>query len=339
MSMFIEPHAFFVLKIMVPFMLLTFNSYLLASILLSWVSFAGLWRLFLMFTKLYKDISSRMAIMILFIPSVVFWGSGILKDTITLSASCWFIYSLYNSFIIKNKRLRYLIILFISGYFIYAVKPYILFALLPGGIIWIVYDYIVKIKNRFFKYSFIPLVYLISIGGGYLILKAIGEFEIKDLIIEASIKQNDLKRSEYKGNSFDIGSYSDINGAINIAPEAIVAGLYRPFIWESKNGVMFLSGTENLVYLTLTFLILIRIRFLRLLRILFDNPLLLFCLSYSILFALILGLSTSNFGALVRFKIAFLPEFLISLIILNYYMKHRSATKPFDKELNSKSKS
>ncbi len=335
MHMFIEPKSFFLVKILVPFMLLSFQSFVLCTIILSWASFAGIWRLFLMFTNVYKTISRNLAIAILFIPSVVFWGSGMLKDTVTLSASCWFIYALYFTFILKIKRFRYSIILLISAYVIFAIKPYILFALLPGVIIWVVYDKVVTLKKKVIKYLFIPLVYLVSFGTGYLVLSQIGDFDIKHLINEASIKQTDLKRVEYKGNSFDIGSYSNVNGAISLAPEAIIAGLYRPYIWEAKNIVMFLSGIENLVYLGLTIFILSRIRFLRLLKILFDNPLILFCLSYSILFALIIGLSTSNFGALVRFKIAFLPEFLGTLVILNYYMKNKGVTKMEEQDMEN----
>ncbi len=327
LNMFIEPKSFFLVKILVPFMFLSFQSYVLCTILLSWASFTGIWRLFLIFTDVYKKATFHLAISILFIPSVVFWGSGILKDTVTLSASCWFIYALYYAFIVKTKRFKYFIILLISGYIMFAIKPYILFALLPGVIIWILYDKLLIIKNKLLKYSFIPLVYVLSFGGGYLVLSSIGDFDIKNLVNEASIKQADLKRAEYKGNSFDIGSYTTVDGAVSLSPKAIIAGLYRPYIWESKNIVMFLSGLENSVYLGLTIFILSRIRFLRLFKILFDNPLILFCLSYSILFALIIGLSTSNFGALVRFKIAFLPEFLSALVILNYYMKNKKITK------------
>ncbi len=334
MYMFLEPKSFFLVKIIVPFMFLSFQSYVLTTILLSWASFAGIWRLFLMFSQMYKKTVFHLAISILFIPSVIFWGSGLLKDTVTLSASCWFIYALYHAFIIKQKKIKYFIILLISGYFILAIKPYILFALLPGVIIWVVYDKIKMIKMKLLKYSFIPLIYLISFGGGYLILSALGGFDLKSLVNEASIKQADLKRAEYKGNSFDIGSYNSVDEAVGLAPKAIISGLYRPYIWEAKNVVMFLSGIENLVYLGLTVFIISRIRFLRLLKILFDNPLVLFCLSYSVIFSLIIGLSTSNFGALVRFKIAFLPEFLSALVILNYYMKNKKVTTMDENDSN-----
>lgn len=324
-SMYFDTKTFFVIKMLIPFMAFSFQSYLLTTILFSWVSFIGIWRLYLMFTELYNKLHFQLAISILFIPSVIFWGSGILKDTITLSASCWFIYALYCSMIKKNKNWKSFLTLVVSGFVIFSIKPYILFALLPGVFIWVLYERIVKIHNKLLKYSIIPFVYLLSFIAGYAVLTAIGDFDIQELINEASVKQNDLKRVEYKGNSFDIGSYEPtIDGALKVSPSALLAGLFRPYLWEAKNIVMIFSGIENMFYIGLTLIIILRMKFIKLFRILFENPLVLFCLSYSILFALIVGLSTSNFGALVRFKIAFLPELLSALFILNYYMGRKT---------------
>jgi hypothetical protein len=54
-----------------------------------------------------------------------------------------------------------------------------------------------------------------------------------------------------------------------------------------------------------------------------DHPFVFFAFTYSVLFALLVGLSTSNFGALVRFKIAFLPFFYCALVILNGETKRK----------------
>lgn len=321
-SFFFDPNTFFVTKLLVPIMLISFKSFILTSIILSWVSFTGIWRLYLLFCRYYREFRFSLALAILFVPSAIFWGSGILKDSITLSASGWFIYSFHESFIAKQKKRRYLVYLFVSAYFIISIKPYILIALIPGAFIWFFHQKISKISNKFLKYSTIPFIYALSIFIGYMILLSLGTLDIQHLLQEAVIKQTDLKRAEYRGSSFDIGTYdATIAGALSVTPAAIIAGIYRPFVWEAKNIVMFLSGIENLFYLGLTLLILIKLRFFRIFNILFNNPLVLFSLSYSILFSLIIGLSTSNFGALVRFKIPFLPEFVSSLVIIYHLIK------------------
>lgn len=317
--MYYDSKTFLVSKLLVPFMLISFQSYMLTTILLSWVSFTGIWRLYLVFTSYYGKYYNQLAVTILFIPSSVFWGSGILKDTITLAAACWAIYCFYKLFVEKKSRIKYSVLLIIAVYIILTIKSYIFIALLPGAIIWLLYERILRIKNKLLRHSVIPLGFIISILIGFTLLSSMGNLDVEKLLTDASVKQTDLKRAEYRGNSFDIGMYEPtFVGALTVTPQALVAGLYRPFVWEAKNIVMIFSGLENFFYLILTIAIFSRFRLRRILRIIFENPLIIFSLSYSIIFALIVGLSTSNFGALVRFKIAFLPVFVSSLVVLYY---------------------
>jgi hypothetical protein len=77
----------------------------------------------------------------------------------------------------------------------------------------------------------------------------------------------------------------------------------------------------------MTILLLIRIKTFRLFKILFNNPLLFFSLSFAILFSFSVGLTTANFGALVRYKIPLLPFYISSLVILFYYMQNKKTDR------------
>ena len=92
-------NALFVSRLIVPLYFLSFGSYMVMSILLAWICYSGIWKLFLLFNEQFPQLQKQFAISILFIPSVVFWGSGLLKDTITISAVGWFTYSFYIFFI------------------------------------------------------------------------------------------------------------------------------------------------------------------------------------------------------------------------------------------------
>jgi hypothetical protein len=92
--------------------------------------------------------------------------------------------------------------------------------------------------------------------------------------------------------------------------------LFRPFIWDARNPVMVLSGLENLFMLLFTIYIVIKVKITTLLKSLFSNPLLIFSFLFAIFFAFSVGLTTSNYGALVRLKIPCMPFYLISLFIL-----------------------
>ena len=53
----------------------------------------------------------------------------------------------------------------------------------------------------------------------------------------------------------------------------------------------------------------------------FQNHLLTFSFFFSILFAYSVGLTTSNFGALVRYKIPCIPFFIATLFIMKHLKK------------------
>jgi hypothetical protein len=324
-NIFFEARGFFTSKLLTPFVFFGFNSYLISTMLLSLFSFFGIWRMYQLFYRYYPQYYKVMAISFLFFPSAVFWGSGFLKDTITFSGFCWFVSSIELGLISKKNIVKNCIRAFLAGYIVLLIKPYIIMASLPGLIVWLSHNRVVKFKNPILRNLAIPLVFAVSISAGVGLMSIFAEkldkFSLDKVLDTAVVTQRDLKRAEYKGHSFDIGEFdASISGVVNKFPVATVAGLYRPFIWESGNFVMFLSGVENLILLWLSVLPLFTLGPRRILKIFFDSPLLLFIFSYSILFAFSIGVSTSNFGALIRFKIAFAP-FLATMLYVFYKFK------------------
>jgi len=186
---------------------------------------------------------------------------------------------------------------------------------------WIFSERLYAIKNMAAKLIIVPLVIVASAGVGLGALKSfggvMGKFSV-DKVMETAINtQKDLKQDYYKGHAFDIGlTDATPTGILKKAPEAFIAGIYRPFLWESDTAVMLLSGLENTFILIITFYILRYIKFIAIYRRIIREPLLFFALTYSIFFAFMVGLTTANFGALVRFRIAYLPFFISSLFIM-----------------------
>ena len=80
--------------------------------------------------------------------------------------------------------------------------------------------------------------------------------------------------------------------------------------------VMLLSGLENLFILLLTLYVVFRFRFKVIWSLIKDYPLVLYSFVFAILFAFMIGVTTSNFGALVRFKIPLIPLYIGSLMVL-----------------------
>ncbi|HEV7232039.1 MAG TPA: hypothetical protein VGO45_11955 [Bacteroidia bacterium] len=324
-NIYFENRGFFMIHMVVPFVLLGFNSYLISSLLLSVASFVGIWRMYQVLVRYYPSLYRPLALGFIFLPTAIFWGSGILKDTFTLSGFCWFVSSIEMVFISKKKIFRNAIIAFVSGCIVLFIKPYIIMACIPGLIVWLFHERVRKIKNNLWRNLSLPFIFMMSLAIGASIMSFLGDkldkFALTKVLDTASVAQRDLKDESYHGNSFDIGNYdASLAGITSKFPVATIAGLFRPFVWEAKNFVMVLSGLENLILLYLFLYPIYKIGPRKIMRILFNQPLLLFLFTYSILFAFSIGISTSNFGALIRFKIAFAP-FMVAMLLVLYNNK------------------
>lgn len=325
--MFFDDKTRTVIKLCVPFILIGGKSYFIATFFLALATFGGLWRLYRMFLSHFPSYKRNLAIGILFMPSVVFWGSGLLKDSFTLAATCYFIVAT-NGFINKKQKIWSIIGMILSGAVILAVKPYILLILFPGTLVWYFYKRIQSIKNAYFRYILVPGIYVLIVGGSYGILTGLGDrlgkFAPDKAIQTAAVIQNDLKQDYYEGASFDIGTIEPtFFGVVKKFPPAVIAGLYRPFFWESRNAVMMLSGLENLFILSLTLYVFFAVRPRVTLGLIKQNPLLLYCIVFTLLFAFMIGVTTSNFGALVRFKIPLIPLYMASLAVVYSYVSEQ----------------
>jgi hypothetical protein len=316
-----DPNSFFVVRITSLIALFTFRSYIATTLILAWISYTGVWRLYKVFCDVFPEHYRQLALAILFIPSVAFWGSGLLKDTITLSGVGWYTYGFYKLFIRKEKYLLNIFILLLSSYFILAIKPYIFYALMPGSLIWLSIHLLKNLENPFIRRFTSPIILLISISVGYLFVDLIGrnmgKFSIDTILERAVITQQDLKREAYGTNSFDVGTFdASVSSIVSKAPAAMVAGLFRPFLWEVRNPMMLLSALESAVFLYLLLYLLLTGKWKKILVFVSAHPLIFFSLVFAIFFSFSVGLTTANFGALVRYRIPALPFFLSCLLLL-----------------------
>lgn len=318
-----DPNTFMVVRLLVPIKLLCFDTYLVSSMLMAVVSFTGIWKLYRLFCDYYPALYKYFAITILFVPSVLFWGSGILKDSWTLAAVGWFCYLFYKIFIKRNKVFLSLAGLIISMLVLIQIKPYIFVGLFPGAILWMIWGRLSKIKNKIIRIIVAPLIVSAGIGLGWGIWistsSSLGAFgSMENIVQKAYVSYDDLKKDYYKGNSFDFGNWEPtLEGMLSKFPVAITTGLFRPFLWEAKNIVMAISGLENLAILCFSIWVLFRRPFTTI-KNLFSNPLILLCLIFAIFFAFSIAISTSNFGALVRLRIPMEPFWLSGMVLIEY---------------------
>ena len=320
-----DPKTFMVSKLTSPLLIVCGNSYFLTTIVLSMLTYFPLWRLYQTMLRNFPILKKELAWGVLFIPSVAFWGSGIMKDTFTFAAVAIAINAFDHIMNAKNVniiRFWYFLILIFSLFMIISIKPYIINILVPCLGLWLVVVLMVKIKNVIFKFIVLPVLFTLGLGGSLFVLQSLSgsmdKFALDKAVETAVITNDDLKREEqYGSNNFDIGTLDgSIPNLISKFPQATFAGLFRPLVIESASPVMLLSGLENLALLGLLVLTLVKIKFRLILHLIRGNPLLLFCFSFAILFGFMIGITTPNFGALVRFKIPLTPFLAVGLIVI-----------------------
>jgi hypothetical protein len=321
--------ALFVARLFVPLCFLSCKSFIVMAMLLAWICYSGIWRLFILFCRHFPDLEKQFAISILFIPSVVFWGSGLLKDTVTLSAVGWYTYHFYFFFIKKKYKISSLLFVFIASFILIGIKPYIFFALLPGSLIWLSNERLVKVQSKILKFVAAPFFIAFGISVSLLVLfqmnDFLGQYAIDNVLDRAVIVNLDQKQEYYGGNSFDIGEFdANIFSMLGKAHLAIAATLFRPYLWDARNPVMLLSAVENTYIMLLTLFLLVRLKFTGFFMLIGKNPLLLFSVLFALFFAFSVGIATSNFGSLVRLKIPCIPFYVSSLFVLKYFYDQKS---------------
>jgi hypothetical protein len=304
--------------------ILTRGSLVGATMIFAFFSFLSIWKIYLIFLHYFPERHKELNISILLMPSVAFWGSGIMKDTLTMIGMGFFLDALFRRFVThKIDPISFLIQVAVSGFIIFKAKPYILIAMIPGLLVWLNFDTVRQIKSVLIRVVVLPTVVFGSLlGATSFYLKGgdrFGEYSADTVLEKASLTQQDLVRDQYGENKFDIGSFEPtVQGIIPKIPIAINAGLYRPYLWESGSPTMIFSGLENTYLLIWTLLLLVRTKGLGLFVQIFRFPLFIFCLSFSIFLAFSIGLTAGNFGAMVRYKIPLLPFFASMLMVLSF---------------------
>ncbi len=316
-----DPQAYFVARITAPIEFFTIDSFFGCTVLISWLTFEGIWRLYMVFVREYPLLKKEMAFCFLFVPSVVFWGSGIMKDTYTFAAVCWMTYAVYNLLIARENMVWSVLYLVIAAWLLMSMKPYIFVALMPGTFIWVIFKRIQAVDNPVVRILIAPIMLMVgAVGASFVFSQASGSLgdygSVDTMLDKAVVTQQDLKQEYYGGQTFDIGSFEPtITGVLSKAPIAIYSGLFRPMLWEAGSAFMLISALESTAVLLFFIVMLFRIGPIRYVVGTLSEPMSMFGFVFAIFFSFAVGLTTANFGSLVRYKIPAIPFFLASVYI------------------------
>lgn len=331
-----DPTTWTVVRIVTILDLISFDSYPVISLYFSLFSLYASWKFFDMICKLYPqpELKKRFAYCIFYIPSVVFWGSGIFKDTLTLSGLYLFTVHIYSIVIKRKTNPMNFLWLSIGLYLMISIRLFYLVILLPCLMLWFFAEYRdLIIKSRFVKTISFPLLLVISL------------FFISRGLTAVMSTNADLSKSALKdkaqgfqewhgslgGSTYDLGIKDfSTSSLIQAIPLGINVAFFRPYLWEAHSFFQYITAFQSLFFLLYTVRTILKSGFTFFL-ILTTDPIMLFTLSFGLLYGFVAGFTSYNFGALDRYKIPALPMYMITLVLVNYYreqkIRERSLTK------------
>lgn len=318
---YMEMESFFVSKVASLFTFITFKGYLLMSLIFAFFTTIATMSLFSLVKSYHLHNERNIALALFFIPSLSFWCGGISKDTLMWIAVCYFIVHVHQIISVDKKTTIWnWIVVLLCLYVMYRVRSFMIMAVVGPLLL----SYSVRITKKFGRGSlpslgFKGLVTIVGIVGIFFFLQT----SVADQYLEeAAVINYDMTNNQtYGTNRYDLGitDYSPA-GMLKAAPSSIVAGIFRPFIWESLNVSLILNGIESTVLIFFTIRLFFGGRLRKTISLIRSNEFLVLAFFFALILAFFAGFTSILFGVLVRFKAPVLP-FLVLLLSLKPELK------------------
>jgi hypothetical protein len=316
-----EDRMNFLIKVTSIFCLLTYNNYWIISLYFSLFSFLSAWWLTKFISNYISDMTISACIAFLFFPSCVFWSSGIMKESLAMTA-LFFLAGVFLKLWFEKKIL--VVHILVSLFFIWIgwnLKYYYIGLFAPILLsVWIA-----RLLSKKFAFSGSSEIFLM------LIILSVGLTSASYLhpnfslhkVLEVIVSNNDAFVQLSSPN--DVIHFYNLEATwsslIINSPWALFSGLFRPFVWEATNLMQVFASLENLLILILT---LVSFRGLALAFTSKHRLLFLAIVIYCVMLCVFLSLSSPNFGTLVRYRVGFLPFFILLVTTHPLLNKHLS---------------
>jgi hypothetical protein len=291
----------------------SFGYYNVHTVFICFFSLIGLTAIYKTFITALQDKKIELLFVVFLLPSVLFWGSGVLKEGLIFFALGLLIYYTNKLFSLKAILicLGVALLLAFSKFYVWlAIFPSLLF------MIWMNR----KSSKPFLKFAII-IVAIETIGLNIesftsiqnpLVTLSQKQIEFNQLAIgnlqDANHKSIPIAGSIIKINTLEPTLFSVVKNS----PQAFVNTFLRPYLWELKSPMMLMAGLENIFVILFIFLCFIFMKSFSSIR----WEYVLFCISFVIIQFLIIGETTPVLGAIARYKVPALPFLMIALLFV-----------------------
>lgn len=253
---------------------------------------------------------------VLFLPSSLFWSAGLLKEALIVLPLGLLVLGVRK--LTSRASLVAFAFVIVGVISIALLKPYILVAMAFACAAWF-YAHRMVARHGYVKIRplYLGTVLAIGLGAASLLGAFFPEYALSNLSDEA-------ERLQAVGAVIDGGSNYSLSRSgsgplqqLQLVPLALATGLFRPFVLEASNAPMLLAALETLLLLILTVIVARRPRILAAFSRRPEAPTVVFCISFSLLMAVAVGLASTNLGTLSRYRMPMTPFLISGLLMLD----------------------
>lgn len=284
--------------------LFSFNNLYIDSLFYNFFIFFGHIAFYRAFKTIWPQLKTPILIGCFFIPSSMFFLSGINKDSLVFLAVSLIIYAISNSALSASRAsaIRRMLLLFGALSFLFIIRNFFFTAMIPVLLAY-------YLSGRF---NTKPIYIYAAISG----IVALIFFSSPGLMNIVCLKQADFLQLGWAKSAVPVTVLEpNIKSFITHLPGALNTAFCRPYIWDSYSIFYFVSALELLILVILVSASVVAV--IKNKKNLFGNRLVLFCIFFALLSMLIIGYTIPILGAVTRYRSAFLPllitPFLCSL--------------------------
>jgi hypothetical protein len=288
------------IRLIALFNFFTAGNYYLNTVFFNFIVFWGHYWLFTFLIARYPTHKLPLLIAVFFVPTIVFWLSGIRGDGFVLFFLALLFYQYYNC--LTRYSISYLLYGLLCMLGIFLFRSAVLFVVFPFLVGWyLVSRHRVKpIAAYAFTYLFCTVIFF----GSALIHPE------RNLPAMIANKQRDFIDLPGK-TRFDIMPLTSSPASyIKAAPMAIVNTLARPFIWEARGFLQMVTALETTIFL----LSILCIAYFVDWKTVGSDPWILGGILFSLSLFLFIGLTIPFPGAIIRYKA--IPQLFLLLSLL-----------------------
>jgi hypothetical protein len=255
-----------------------------------------------------------------------------------LTMSGLYLFTVYIYLVVIKRQIRPINFLWIAVglYLMISIRLFFLIILIPCLMLWFFAEFRDKlIKSKLLKTVSFPILMIFTLVIIVYGLRSVmgGDSELSSKALKEKAEGFQSWHGSLGGSSYDLGITDyGTSSLIRAIPLGINVAFFRPYLWETHSFFQLIAAFQSLFFLYFTVRTVLRCGF-SIFFILATDPLMLFSLSFSLLYGFVAGFTSYNFGALDRYKIPALPFFMITLVLVNFH-KDQDIIKLAQKKYN-----